>query len=76
MSRHFMIVVPTGGQYEVGLADGVYPWTHQATCNTREHANTVCTLLAMHYKVPSRTLDAALEEKLAKRPTQATRGGK
>lgn len=54
MSRRFIIVIPTDAVFEVGIADGIWPWTHLATCNKVDDANRICTLLAMHYRVPAR----------------------
>lgn len=51
MSRHFIIVIPEGDRFEIGLADGLYPWTLLVTCTDIEEANRIGTLLAMHYRV-------------------------
>lgn len=53
----FMIVVPCVDRFEVGLADGIYPWEHMATCEKREDANRICTLLAMHFKVRAHNVE-------------------
>ena len=52
MNRYFVIVIPEAdGRFEIGLADGIYPWKHLATCYQLDEANRVGTHLAMHYRV-------------------------
>lgn len=52
--RHFMVVVPRENSFEIGLADGVMPWTPMGDLPTREEANRVSTVLAMYFQVPVR----------------------
>lgn len=69
--RKFMIVTPSEkrGYYEVGLADGIWPWEHHATCRTMELANHLCTVLAMHYRVRAHLMTSELAESLMKGST-------
>ncbi len=55
---NFMIVIPEGKEFQVGLADGIYPWKHLATSKKRTDANRIATLLAMHYRVKCYPADA------------------
>lgn len=55
--RHFMLVVPRPGGFEIGLANGVLPWTPMGDFESLEEANRISTILAMHFHVRVRPVN-------------------